>query len=167
MSLSQCKDAAAAAVCKRVIVVQHVGGAVDWDADRDRWVFGVRSRVPVVSASPQSYQLKRRCLFYIPLGQQGRPKGLKHTTGGYMVYAAMTHEYVFDYREGDIYWCTADVGVGDRAIAILSMDRWLMVQRTLMFEGVPNYPDNSRFGRVIEKAQSDPVLYLRQPRFAH
>jgi acetyl-CoA synthetase len=83
-------------------------------------------------------------------GSTGAPKGLKHTTGGYLVYASMTHQYVFDYQEGDIYWCTADVGwvTGHSYIVYGPLANGAT---TVMFEGVPSYPDMSRFGRVIEK----------------
>ena len=83
-------------------------------------------------------------------GSTGKPKGLKHTTGGYLVYASLTHQYVFDYKDGDIYWCTADVGwiTGHSYIVYGPLANGAT---TLMFEGVPTYPDTSRVGRVIEK----------------
>ena len=83
-------------------------------------------------------------------GSTGKPKGLKHTTGGYLVYTSLTHQYVFDYKDGDIYWCTADVGwiTGHSYIVYGPLANGAT---TLMFEGVPTYPDSSRFGRVIEK----------------
>ncbi len=143
------QDQEAAAVCKRVIVVQHVGGSVDWDASRDRWYSEL---IENVSGECEAAELPAEAPLFIlyTSGSTGAPKGLKHTTGGYMVYAAMTHEYVFDYREGDIYWCTADVGwvTGHSYIIYGPLANGAT---TLMFEGVPNYPDNSRFGRVIEK----------------
>jgi acetyl-CoA synthetase len=85
-------------------------------------------------------------------GSTGKPKGVLHTTGGYMVYASMTHEYVFDYKDGDIYWCTADVGwvTGHSYIVYGPLANGAT---TLMFEGVPNYPDNSRFWQVCDKHQ--------------
>jgi acetyl-CoA synthetase len=83
-------------------------------------------------------------------GSTGKPKGVLHTTGGYLVYAAMTHQYVFDYHDGDIYWCTADVGwvTGHSYIVYGPLANGAT---TLMFEGVPNYPDVSRFWEVIDK----------------
>ena len=83
-------------------------------------------------------------------GSTGKPKGVLHTTGGYMVYASMTHQYVFDYHEGEIYWCTADVGwvTGHSYIVYGPLANGAV---TLMFEGVPTYPDSSRFWRVVEK----------------
>src|SRR5665811_614066 len=83
-------------------------------------------------------------------GSTGQPKGVLHTSGGYLVFAAMTHQYVFDYHDGDIYWCTADVGwvTGHSYILYGPLANGAT---TLMFEGVPNYPDNSRFWNVIDK----------------
>ena len=83
-------------------------------------------------------------------GSTGQPKGVLHTTGGYLVFASMTHQYVFDYHDGDIYWCTADVGwvTGHSYILYGPLANGAT---TLMFEGVPNYPDNSRFWNVIDK----------------
>ncbi len=85
-------------------------------------------------------------------GSTGTPKGVLHTTGGYLVYASMTHQYVFDYHDGDIYWCTADVGwvTGHSYIVYGPLANGAT---TLMFEGVPNYPDDSRFWQVIDKHQ--------------
>ena len=83
-------------------------------------------------------------------GSTGKPKGVMHTTGGYMIYASMTHQYVFDYHDGDIYWCTADVGwvTGHSYIVYGPLANGAI---TLMFEGVPTYPDASRFWQVVEK----------------
>ena len=83
-------------------------------------------------------------------GSTGKPKGVLHTTGGYLVYASMTHQYVFDYHDGDIYWCTADVGwvTGHSYIVYGPLANGAT---TLMFEGVPNYPEHSRFWEVVDK----------------
>ena len=83
-------------------------------------------------------------------GSTGQPKGVLHTSGGYLVFAAMTHQYVFDYHDGDVYWCTADVGwvTGHSYILYGPLANGAT---TLMFEGVPNYPDNSRFWNVVDK----------------
>src|SRR5262249_18614991 len=83
-------------------------------------------------------------------GSTGQPKGVLHTTGGYLVFASITHQYVFDYHDGDIYWCTADVGWVTGHSYIL-YGPLATGGTTLMCEGVPNYPDNSRFGNVVEK----------------
>ena len=91
-------------------------------------------------------------------GSTGQPKGVLHTTGGYMVYASMTHQYVFDYHDGDIYWCTADVGwvTGHSYILYGPLANGAT---TLMFEGVPNYPDASRFWQICDKHRGLPVLH--------
>jgi len=139
----------AAALCKRVIVVNHVDADVSWDESRDRWYADL---LDDVDAQCEAVELAAEAPLFIlyTSGSTGAPKGLEHTTGGYMVYAAMTHEYVFDYKQGDVYWCTADVGwiTGHSYIVYGPLANGAT---TLMFEGVPNYPDNSRFGRVIEK----------------
>ena len=143
------QNAAAAQCCQRVIVVNHVDQDVAWDDDRDRDYDGL---VENVSELCEAVELSAEAPLFIlyTSGSTGAPKGLKHTTGGYMVYTAMTHEYVFDYKEGDVYWCTADVGwiTGHSYIIYGPLANGAT---TLMYEGVPSYPDNSRFGRVIEK----------------
>ncbi|HCL24222.1 MAG TPA: acetyl-coenzyme A synthetase, partial [Halomonas sp.] len=90
-------------------------------------------------------------------GSTGAPKGLKHTTGGYLTYAAMTHQYVFDYQEGEIYWCTADVGwvTGHSYIVYGPLANGAT---TLMFEGVPSYPTHGRMGEIVDKHQVN-ILY--------
>lgn len=145
------QHAGASESCKRVITVKHVDKAVEWDEQRDRWY---EDLIETVSSDCPAAELNAESPLFIlyTSGSTGAPKGLKHTTGGYMVYASMTHEYVFDYKPGDIYWCTADVGwvTGHSYIVYGPLANGAT---TLMFEGVPNYPDNSRFGRVIEKHQ--------------
>ena len=91
-------------------------------------------------------------------GSTGKPKGVLHTTGGYLVYASMTHQYVFDYHDGDVYWCTADVGwvTGHSYIVYGPLANGAI---TLMFEGVPNYPDASRFWQVVDKHQVNIFLH--------
>lgn len=143
------EHAGAAACCQSVIVVKRVDQDVAWDGARDTWY---EDLVADASADCPATELDAEAPLFIlyTSGSTGAPKGLKHTTGGYMVYASMTHEYVFDYKEGDIYWCTADVGwvTGHSYIVYGPLANGAT---TLMFEGVPSYPDNSRFGRVIEK----------------
>jgi acetyl-CoA synthetase len=139
----------AAKSCESVIVVKRVDQDVEWDESRDKWY---EELVANASADCPATEMNAEDPLFIlyTSGSTGAPKGLKHTTGGYMVYASMTHEYVFDYKEGDIYWCTADVGwvTGHSYIVYGPLANGAT---TLMFEGVPSYPDNSRFGRVIEK----------------
>lgn len=143
------EHAGAAACCQSVIVVKRVDQDVAWDGARDKWY---EDLVADASADCPATELDAEAPLFIlyTSGSTGAPKGLKHTTGGYMVYASMTHEYVFDYKEGDVYWCTADVGwvTGHSYIVYGPLANGAT---TLMFEGVPSYPDNSRFGRVIEK----------------
>ena len=139
----------AAASCKTVIVVNRVEQELPWVEGRDKWY---EDLVAKASADCPAEEMNAEDPLFIlyTSGSTGAPKGLKHTTGGYMVYASMTHEYVFDYKDGDIYWCTADVGwvTGHSYIVYGPLANGAT---TLMFEGVPSYPDNSRFGRVIEK----------------
>ncbi|BBB28660.1 acetate--CoA ligase [Neptunomonas japonica] len=140
---------AAAAHVESVIVVKRVDQDVAWNEKVDVWYEGLVAAASAECA-PEEMEAEAPMFILYTSGSTGAPKGLKHTTGGYMVYAAMTHEYAFDYKEGDIYWCTADVGwvTGHSYIVYGPLANG---GTSLMFEGVPNYPDNSRFGRVIEK----------------
>ncbi|WP_293264094.1 acetate--CoA ligase [Neptunomonas sp.] len=140
---------AAAALVSSVIVVKRVDQDVAWNEKVDVWYEGLVAEASAECA-PEEMEAEAPMFILYTSGSTGAPKGLKHTTGGYMVYAAMTHEYAFDYKDGDIYWCTADVGwvTGHSYIVYGPLANG---GTSLMFEGVPNYPDNSRFGRVIEK----------------
>ncbi|MGB2130627.1 MAG: acetate--CoA ligase [Marinobacterium sp.] len=134
---------------ENVFVVKRVDQDVVWNDSRDVWyedaVADQSDECPAESMNAEDPMF----ILYTS-GSTGAPKGLEHTTGGYLVYASMTHEYVFDYHDGDVYWCTADVGwvTGHSYIVYGPLANGAT---TLMFEGVPSYPDNSRFGRVIEK----------------
>ena len=134
-----------------VIVVQRTGNSVDMQAGRDVWYHAEKEKVSADCPAEEMSAEDPLFILYTS-GSTGKPKGVLHTTGGYMVYASMTHEYVFDYHEGDIYWCTADVGwvTGHSYIVYGPLGNGAT---TLMFEGVPNYPDNSRFWQVCDKHQ--------------
>jgi len=134
---------------KRVLVVRRTGGEIDWTPGRDVWMHEALERV---SAHCPVEKVKAEDPLFIlyTSGSTGAPKGVLHTTGGYLVYAAMTHQYVFDYHDGDVYWCTADVGwvTGHSYIVYGPLANGAT---TLMFEGVPNYPSVSRFWEIIDK----------------
>ncbi|HYA73365.1 MAG TPA: acetate--CoA ligase [Roseiarcus sp.] len=134
---------------KHVIVVPHTGGDIAWNAERDVWLNEAMEKVSAhCPAEPMGAEDPLFVLY--TSGSTGTPKGVVHTTGGYLVFAAMTHQYVFDYHEGDIYWCTADVGwvTGHSYIVYGPLANGAT---TLMFEGVPNYPTVSRFWEVVDK----------------
>jgi acetyl-CoA synthetase len=144
-------DAAIAKVggVDHVIVVRHTAATVDMVPGRDVWYHEAADMV--TSQCPCAEMNAEDPLFILyTSGSTGKPKGVLHTTGGYLVYVAMTHQYVFDYQDGDIYWCTADVGwvTGHSYIAYGPLANGAT---TLMFEGVPNYPSMSRFWEVIDK----------------
>jgi acetyl-CoA synthetase len=132
-----------------VVVVRHTGGAVNIDPVRDVWYHEAKE---VVTAECPCEEMSAEDPLFIlyTSGSTGKPKGVLHTTGGYMVYTSITHQYVFDYHDGDVYWCTADVGwvTGHSYIVYGPLSNGAI---TLMFEGVPNYPTNSRFWEVIDK----------------
>ena len=134
---------------KHVLVVKHTGGEVAWDAKRDVWLHEA-SKAVTADCPAEPMNAEDPLFILYTSGSTGAPKGVLHTTGGYLVFAAMTHQFVFDYHEGDIYWCTADVGwvTGHSYIVYGPLANGAT---TLMFEGIPNYPDVSRFWNVIDK----------------
>ena len=143
---------AALAKCKgdeKVLLVRRTGAAVNFVAGRDHWY---HDEVLQVSGDckPEKMMAEDPLFILYTSGSTGKPKGVLHTTGGYLVYAAMTHETIFDYHKGDVYWCTADVGwvTGHSYILYGPLANGAI---TLMFEGVPNYPSTSRFWEVIDK----------------
>ena len=136
---------------QKVLVVKRTGGAINWVPGRDVWYHDAIAAVPAeCPAEPMGAEDPLFILY--TSGSTGKPKGVLHTTGGYLVFAAMTHQLTFDYHDGDVYWCTADVGwvTGHSYIVYGPLANGAV---TLMFEGVPNYPDASRFWQVIDKHQ--------------
>ena len=134
----------------KVVVVQNTKGSVEW-GDKDVWYHDLVADVP--SECPcESFDAETPLFILYTSGSTGKPKGVLHTSGGYLLYAAMTHKYAFDYQEGDVYWCTADVGwvTGHSYIVYGPLANG---GTTLMFEGIPTYPDASRFWQVIDKHQ--------------
>ncbi|MXU64908.1 acetate--CoA ligase [Oceanomicrobium pacificus] len=133
----------------RCLVVKHTGGQTTWIEDRDVDVKALMEHVSP-DCPPRAVKAEDPLFILYTSGSTGKPKGVVHTSGGYLVYAAMTHQYTFDYHEGDIFWCTADVGwvTGHSYIVYGPLANGAT---TLMFEGVPTYPDASRFWQVCEK----------------
>ena len=144
-ALESCPDV------RKVVVVRRTGGAVNWVSGRDMW-YHEACAAAAPDCPPVEMSAEDPLFILYTSGSTGQPKGVLHTTGGYLVYASMTHEYVFDYREGEVYWCTADVGwvTGHSYILYGPLANGAT---TLMFEGVPNYPDPSRFWQVVDKHQ--------------
>ncbi|WP_119422341.1 acetate--CoA ligase [Desertibaculum subflavum] len=134
---------------QKVLVVRHTGGQVNMQPGRDVWVHEETAKVPA-DCPPVEMSAEDPLFILYTSGSTGKPKGVLHTSGGYLVYASMTHQYVFDYHDGDVYWCTADVGwvTGHSYIVYGPLANGAT---SLMFEGVPNYPDSSRFWQVVDK----------------
>ena len=142
-ALESCPD------CNKVVVVRRTGGDIGWVDGRDVWYHEAMADASA-DCPPEEMNAEDPMFILYTSGSTGKPKGVLHTTGGYMVYASMTHQYVFDYKDGDIYWCTADVGwvTGHSYIVYGPLANGAT---TLMFEGVPTWPDSSRFWQVVEK----------------
>ncbi len=133
----------------KMLVVQRTGGDVPMTEGRDHWLHELEATVSA-DCPPEEMNAEDPLFILYTSGSTGQPKGVVHTSGGYIVYAAMTHEYVFDYHDGDIFWCTADVGwvTGHSYIVYGPLANGAT---TLMFEGVPTYPDAGRFWQVCEE----------------
>ena len=134
---------------KTVIVVRRTGGGIQWTEGRDRWYHEELAKASR-DCPPAELSAEDPLFILYTSGSTGKPKGVLHTTGGYLVFASMTHQYVFDYHDGEIYWCTADVGwvTGHSYIVYGPLSNGAT---TVMFEGVPNYPDAARFWQVVDK----------------
>ena len=145
------KLAGVSGLLEKVLVVRNTGADIAWNQTQDVWLHEAETQVSAECPCEEMNAEDPLFILYTS-GSTGTPKGVLHTTGGYLVYAAMTHQYVFDYHPGDIYWCTADVGwvTGHSYIVYGPLANGAT---TLMFEGVPNYPDSSRFWQVIDKHQ--------------
>ncbi len=132
-----------------VLVVKRTGGAIEWNGDKDVWYHELKEKVSSECA-PEPMDSEDPLFILYTSGSTGKPKGVLHTTGGYLLQAAMTHKYVFDYKDGEVYWCTADVGwvTGHSYIVYGPLANGAT---TLMFEGVPTYPDASRCWQICDK----------------
>ena len=142
-ALAQCPDV------HSVIVVRRSGADVDWTAGRDVW-YHEQVEQAADDCPPEVMDAEDPLFILYTSGSTGKPKGVLHTSGGYLLYTALTHKYVFDYRDGEVYWCTADVGwvTGHSYIIYGPLCNGAV---TLMFEGVPTYPDAGRFWQVVDK----------------
>jgi len=140
-----------ASYLESVLVIKNSDSDVDWDENYDHWYHELYDSVDA-DCPPEEINAEDPLFILYTSGSTGKPKGVLHTTGGYLVYASLTHQIVFDYHPGEIYWCTADVGwiTGHSYIVYGPLANGAT---TLMFEGVPNYPDSSRFWQIIDKHQ--------------
>jgi acetyl-CoA synthetase len=141
---------------EKVIVVKRTGADVAWHAARDVWYEDLMA-LASPNCPPEEMNAEDPLFILYTSGSTGKPKGVLHTTGGYMVWASITHQYVFDYHDGDIYWCTADVGwiTGHTYLLYGPLANG---GTTLMCEGVPNYPDINRVSQIVDKHQVN-ILY--------
>ena len=134
---------------EKCVVVERTGGDINWVEGRDVWYEDLVRDQPT-TREPEEMGAEDPLFILYTSGSTGQPKGVLHTSGGYIVYASMTHQYIFDYHDGDVYWCTADAGwiTGHSYIVYGPLANGAI---TVMFEGVPNYPDSSRFWQVCDK----------------
>ena len=134
---------------KKCIVVKRTGNEIHWVDDRDVWYHDI-TRVASASSEPEEMNAEDPLFILYTSGSTGTPKGVLHTTGGYMVYTSMTHQYIFNYKKNDVYWCTADIGwvTGHSYIIYGPLANGAT---TMMFEGIPTYPDVSRWWKIIDK----------------
>jgi len=141
---------------KKVFVVERTKGEISWVEGRDIW-YHIATAAEAPNCDPEEMNAEDPLFILYTSGSTGTPKGVMHTTGGYLVYASMTHQYVFDYHDGDVYWCAADVGwvTGHSYILYGPLTNGAI---TTMFEGLPNYPDASRIWQVVDKHNIN-ILY--------
>ena len=134
---------------KKCVVVKRTGNHINWNHERDVYYDEITANVSS-KCEPEEMNAEDPLFILYTSGSTGKPKGVLHTTGGYMVYASMTHQYIFDYKSKDIYWCTADIGwvTGHSYIVYGPLANGAT---TIMFEGVPNYPDSSRWWQIVDK----------------
>ncbi|HOZ27597.1 MAG TPA: AMP-binding protein, partial [Hyphomonadaceae bacterium] len=139
----------AASTVKSVIVVKRTGGKVGMSAGRDHWYEDLAANVSD-DCEPEEMSAEDPLFILYTSGSTGKPKGVLHTTGGYLVWASMTHEIVFDYKPGEVFWCTADIGwvTGHSYVVYGPLANGAT---TLMFEGIPTWPDASRFWKTVDK----------------
>ena len=142
-ALSKCRD------IKKCIVVKRTGNYINWNSERDVWYEDMIKNVST-NCEPEEMNAEDPLFILYTSGSTGKPKGVLHTTGGYMVYASMTHQYIFNYKPKDIYWCTADIGwiTGHSYIIYGPLANGAT---TIMFEGIPTYPDSSRWWQIVDK----------------
>ena len=142
-ALSKCRD------IKKCIVIKRTGNYINWNNERDVWYHDIIKNVSS-NCDPEEMNAEDPLFILYTSGSTGKPKGVLHTTGGYMVYASMTHQYIFNYKPKDIYWCTADIGwiTGHSYIIYGPLSNGAT---TLMFEGIPTYPDVSRWWQIVDK----------------
>jgi len=144
----------AAAQCpnlEKIIVIQNTGNPVNWQDDRDVWYHEHMAEASD-ECPPEPMDAEDPLFILYTSGSTGKPKGVQHSTGGYLLYTAMTHKYVFDYHDGEVYWCTADIGwiTGHSYVIYGPLCNGAT---TLMFEGIPTYPEADRCWRIIDKHQ--------------
>jgi len=142
-ALSRCRS------IKKCVVVKRTGNEINWVNDRDIWYDDITRNVSD-DCNPEEMNAEDPLFILYTSGSTGKPKGVLHTTGGYMVYVSMTHQYIFNYKNKDVYWCTADIGwvTGHSYIIYGPLANGAT---TVMFEGIPNYPDSSRWWQIIDK----------------
>jgi len=142
-ALTKCRN------IKKCIVVKRTGNSINWMIDRDVWYHKIVKNASSHS-EPEEMNAEDPLFILYTSGSTGKPKGVLHTTGGYMVYASMTHQYIFNYKQKDIYWCTADIGwiTGHSYIIYGPLANGAT---TVMFEGTPTYPDSSRWWQIVDK----------------